>query len=230
MMKRNIIIILVIALLVTLVSCSGKDRELTAKVDSLTKTVTTLNEENRKLKARFDALETTAKNLTTQINGVEESLLFDVPDYPVRYQLTEKSYADYKAQLVDLMKNSAGVTGVTDEELNEALMMLEYIEESTFMDEFLQDASYIELVDKETVILDGDSAFYYIEDGELYVYGEKLGLIDEEAITIVEEDDGITLAFKFYRTSPRSGGRMTIGDKFELIEKKIDELYSGYNY
>ncbi len=229
-MKRNIIIVLVVALLVTLVSCSGKDRELTAKVDTLTRAVATLSEENRKLKTRIDQLETTADNLTLQIDTVEESLLFDVPDYPVRYQLTQESYADFKSQLVDLMTPSAGVTGITDEELNEALMMLEYIEKSTFMDEFLKDASYIELVDKETLILDGDPAFYYIEDDALYVYGEKIGVIDDEAITVTEEDEGITITFKFYRTTPLGGSRMTVGEKIESIETKLYELCSSYYF
>lgn len=230
MMKRNIVIVLVIALLMTLVSCSGKDKELTARVDTLTKTVTTLGEENRKLKARVDQLENTAGNLTSQIDGVEERLLFDVPDYPVKYQLTQKSYEEFKEQIVELAKNQAGVTGVGDAELEEALMMLEFIEESTLMEEFLGDASYIELIDADTVLIDGDTASYTIKDGALYVYGAMVGMIDEEAITVTEEDDGISFTFRFYRTTPRSSGKMTIEEKIGSIENRLDELYSVCNY
>lgn len=230
MMKRNIIIILAFIIAFTLISCSGKDKELTAKVDTLTKTVATLSEENKKLKTRIDQLETAAGNMTSRIDGVEESLLFDVPDYPVRYQLTKESYNDFKAQLIEMTKNSADATGVTDEELSEALMMLEFMEESALMDELLGDASYIELVDEDTLLLDGESAFYYIEDGALYVYGEKIGVIDDEAVTVTEEDEGITITFKFYRTTPHSGATMTIGEKLDSIETKLDELYSCYNF
>lgn len=229
-MKRNIIIILAFIIAFTLISCSGKDKELTAKVDTLTKTVAPLSEENRKLKTRIDQLETTADNLTLQIDTVEESLLFDVPDYPVRYQLTKESYNDFKAQLVEMTKNSADAAGVTDEELSEALMMLEFMEESAIMDELFGDASYIELVDEDTLLLDGESEFYYIEDGALYVYGEKIGVIDDEAITVIEEDEGITITFKFYRTTPPGGSRMTVGEKIESIETKLYELCSSFYF
>ncbi len=229
-MKRNIVIVLALALLVLLVSCSGKDKELTARVDTLTKTVTTLGEENKKLKARVDQLETAAGNLTSQIDGVKESLLFDVPDYPVRYQLTQESYEEFKAQIVELAKNYAGVTGVSDAELEEALMMLQYIEDGSLMEEFLTEASYIELIDGNTVLIDGDTASYTIKDGALYVYGAMVGMIDDEAITVTEEDDGISFSVRFYRTTPLSGGKMTIADKIQDIETKISRLQSPYYY
>lgn len=225
-MKRNIIIILAVVLMFMLLSCSSKEKELTAKVDNLTKTVTSLGEENRKLKERIDQLETETGELSSQIGGVEESLLFDVPDYPVRYQLTKESYDDFKAQLIELTKNSAAVTGADEEELNEALMMLEYME-NTLLDEFLGDASYIELIDEDTVYLEGETLSYYIEDGYLYIYGGKLGTIDDEVLTITEEDEGLTISFKFYRTTPKSG-KITLGEKIEGIETKIDNLYSSY--
>lgn len=230
MMKRNIVIVLALALLVTLVSCSGKDRELTERVDTLTKTVTTLEEENKILKARVDQLETAARNMTSRIDGVEESLLFDVPDYPVKYQLTEASYEEFKAQIVEIAKNYAGATGVSDAELEEALMMLEYIEDGSLMEEFLTEASCIELIDDNTVLIDGDTASYTIKDGALYVYGGMVGMIDEEAITITEEDDGISFSVRFYRTTPLSGGKMTIGEKIRNIETTISRLQSPYYY
>ena len=73
---------------------------------------------------------------------------------------------------------------------------------------------------------DGYISDYYIKDGNLYVDGYKAGLIDEDILTLLIEEDGINVALNFYRVSPKGNEKLTLAERLDAMEVKINEIYS----
>lgn len=224
-MKKHFVFILVIALVLMLPSCS-KDKELTQKVEDLEEAVKTLSTENNTLKKQISELESRA-------DSIEDSLSFEVPEYPVRYELTEQSYADFKADFIELTKKQAAFYGATEDELKEALAMMEALDGASLVEEFFyfnSEGKYVELLDENKLYTDGYEEYYLIKEGRLYIDGDECALIDDDAITIVVDDYGIGFTLKMYRTTPKTGSKITLAEKMDKIESRLNEVYYEYFY
>ncbi len=226
MMKKHFVFILVIALVLMLPSCS-KDKELTQKVESLEEAVKTLSTENNTLKKQISELESRA-------DSIEDSLSFEVSEYPIRYELTEQSYADFKADFIELTKKQAALYGATEDELKEALAMIEALDGDSLVEEFFyfnsEEGIYVELLDENKLYADGYEEYYLIKEGRLYIDGDECALIDDDAITLVSNDDKIEFTLKMYRTTPKTGSKITLAEKMDKIESKLNEVYYEYFY
>lgn len=210
MMKRNFLVILLFAVLFVF-PCYSKDMELAQRVDILEKTVESLNKENDSLNCRINDLESTLNTILLKLEGIEECLTFDAPEYPVRYDFTEKSLEDFKRDVSAIVKSMYELYGMSEEELDAGLSYLADYDRDTLVEALFEDSSaYIELIDENTIFLIDDKEPYTIEDGNLIVYGQKLGTVDNDVLTLTLDDGQITLNFNFYRTSPKRGGKITL--------------------
>lgn len=212
MMKRNFLVILLLAVIFVF-PCYSKDMELAQRVDILEKTVESLSKENDSLNCRINDLESTLNTILLKLEGIEESLTFDAPEYPVRYDFTEKSLEDFKRDVSAIVKSMYELYGMSVEELDAGLSYLANYDRDTLVEALFKDSlAYIELIDENTIFLIDDKEPYTIEDGNLIVYGQKFGTVDDDVLTLTLDDGQITLNFNFYRTSPKRGGKITMGE------------------
>ena len=210
-MKKYPLLLFVLSLVLCLVSC-GKDKELILRVDSLSKTIEELSNEN--------------KDLQASIKSIEEKLEFNAPEYPIIYSLTEKSYEEFKIAMIEAARVYANATGISEDELNETLAMLEVMDINQLVKEIGGDLINIVFLNEREVNSDGYISDYYIKDGNLYVDGYKAGLIDEDILTLLIEEDGINVALNFYRVSPKGNEKLTLAERLDAMEVKINEIYS----
>lgn len=228
-MKKVLIVLL--ACLLLLASC--KDKELIEKVDNLSKTVEILTEENRVQKASIAKFESDIVSVRKDIAEISDSIQFDVPDYPIRYELTDKSLEDFKTMMLESAKLFANELGVTEEELAEGLAILGAMDTRDLLENLFDDfeEGSIVVLNESQLYTDGYTEDYRIdENGKLYVDGYLFGTIDDDVLTFSVEEDGINVYIKFYRTSPKSDEKMSLADKIKSMEKKIDESYSYLFY
>lgn len=47
--------------------------------------------------------------------------MFDAPSYPVRYELTAKSYKEFKSDLIELVNKASKMNYITEEDTAELL-------------------------------------------------------------------------------------------------------------
>ena len=213
-----------------MVSC-GKDKELTARVDALEEKVESLTEENSRLKASLSEAEGNITALGGRADSIEEGLLFDAPSYPVKYELTDKSYEEFKSDLIEIVNTVAKLTDISDEDLSALLEMINLYDTKALVEEVLgTDSTYVEFISDYELVEDDDTETYTIENGKLYVYGDEVASIDEDKLTITEEAEGMSISINFYRTTPKSSGKVSLKEKLEEIEEKATASYAYCYY
>ena len=218
-MKKLFFLVVVLFLMLPLASY-GNDKELTAKVDSLTKTVETLTAENRALKTSVEALK-------KELESLKLDYEFDAPLYPVRYELTEKSYAEFKTVLLELTRVLAKESDVSDDELAAALALIEVYSTESLIEKFFgEELTFIEILNEGELSFNGDTCSYEIENGKLYIYDECIGTIDDDTLSFSVEDDGMRITLNFYRSSPKGGEKISLLEKLEEMESKINAAYA----
>ena len=226
-MKKLFFLVVVLFLMLPLASY-GNDKDLSAKVDSLTKTVETLTEENRALKASISRYDKEIEALKKELDSLKLDYEFDAPLYPVRYELTEKSYAEFKTVLLELTRTFAEVYDVSDDELDAALALIEVYSTESLIEEFFgEELTFIEILSEGELSFNGDICDYEIRSGKLYIYDECIGTIDDDTLSFsVDDEDGMRITLNFYRSSPKSGEKISLLEKLEMMESKINATYA----
>ena len=217
-MKKKFLFCLILVLVsVVLISC-GNDKELTAKVDALSETVEALVEENKSLKASLSNLQ-----------AIEESLEFEAPAYPIKYELTEKSYEEFKDFLRETIKAEAKENNASDAELEAVLASLEAYDVSylvsTAVGSYGEDVTCIELLNEYELSYMGYTGNYSIREGKLYIYDDEVGTINDDVISLINVEGDLAYKLNFYRTSPKSSEKLSLAEKLASMESKINAAY-----
>lgn len=124
-------------------------------------------------------------------------------DYPVIYELTEKSYEDFKGQVRDNYKKIAKENNMTGS--SDYLRYLDFLESTDgrtwAIDLFgnVADCGTIEFMNDKEVYAGYYTLSYKIDGEILYITGDYAGIIRKDRITIYEYHDGVEFALVFYR-------------------------------
>lgn len=238
-------IALVVFFIVVFLLTSCKDKELIQKVDSMTIQIESLAEENKSLKKQIESLDEGNKSLKKQIDAIkpetesiQSQLVFKAEAYPVDYAITKQSISDFLTLVrSEIVPAIAKAEGASDAELKMALAMLDAMNDEEVLEAFgsglgidFEDAPVLQLLNESVLRLDGEEGSYEDKDGVLFVEGQKFGTINEDVIALVAVEDGIEVRFNFYRTTPKSDLNISLSEKLELMNSKLNEVYSYVFY
>ena len=186
-------------------------------------------------------LENLISNLSDRASEILD-VKFKKDPYPVRYMFTEDSLEEFKGWVLDeILPLAKAELDVSEEEYATVYEEVSALDPQDILDLFdfpgIMDG--IEVVDEDTLIADGYENDYEVVDGKLYVEGEPVGTMDDKAIVLSIEEQGVTVRLAFYRDGAPE--YMGLIDKInqldqnikngsdtenDALEKRMDELQS----
>lgn len=169
-------------------------------------------------------LENLISNLSDRASEILD-VKFEKDPYPVRYMFTEDSLEEFKGWVLDeILPLAKAELDVSEEEYATVYEEVSALDPQDILDLFdfpgIMDG--IEVVDEDTLIADGYENDYEVVDGKLYVEGEPVGTMDDKAIVLSIEEQGVTVKLAFYRDGAPE--YMGLIDKINQLDKDVRNI------